>query len=64
MQEVGQWGEPRMTGTGSGIFVRMADADSAIKAATELKCRYNVRAVRGVDISPLHEMLDSGKKGS
>jgi 4-diphosphocytidyl-2-C-methyl-D-erythritol kinase len=63
MRELRQWGEPKMTGTGSGIFLRMRDEESAINAASDLKCRYNVRAVRGVDLSPLHAMLDSGMPG-
>ena len=64
MRELRRWGQPKLTGTGSGIFVQMPDAGSAINAATELKCRYNVRAVRGVDSSPLHQMLDSDLPGS
>jgi len=54
-----EWGRSRMTGTGSTLFVAMADKKSAISAAKELKCRYNVRAVSGVDQSPLHVMLGS-----
>jgi 4-diphosphocytidyl-2-C-methyl-D-erythritol kinase len=57
MRELGLWGRPRMTGTGSGIFLPMIDKNAAQTAATKLNCRYNVRAVRGVDISPLHERL-------
>ena len=53
------WGQPLMTGTGSTIFLRFNDKKSAFTAASELKCRYNVRAVRGVDISPLLDRLSA-----
>ena len=56
-QELRQWGHPRLTGTGSGIFLEMADENAAINAAQEIKCRYNVRAVRGCDRSPMHTLL-------
>jgi 4-diphosphocytidyl-2-C-methyl-D-erythritol kinase len=54
-----QWGRPAMTGTGSGIFLPMDSAEQAISAAREIKTLYNVRAVSGVDRSPLREMLDA-----
>lgn len=57
MAELAPWGEPRMTGTGSCIFLPMPDEKTAARTALEMKCRYNVRAVRGLDQSPLHEML-------
>lgn len=55
-----RWGEPRMTGTGSGIFLGMPDHGSAIGAASEIKSLYNVRAVDGMDRSPLHRRLEGG----
>ncbi len=48
---------PTMTGTGSAFFLRMNSRRSAEAAARGIKCRYNVRAVQGVDRSKLHEML-------
>jgi len=51
MQDLSKWGQPRMSGTGSTIFLPFSDKKSAIRATTELKCRYNVRAVGGVDQS-------------
>ena len=51
MQDLHKWGQPRMSGTGSTIFLPFSDKKSAINATTELKCRYNVRAVGGVDQS-------------
>jgi len=53
-----KWGSPHMTGTGSGVFIPMSDEKSAKSAAQALKSLYNVRAVQGVDISPLHAKLD------
>lgn len=58
LAELEAWGTPRMTGTGSCIFLPMPDEKAAIKAALEIKCRYTVRAVRGLDVSPVHEALD------
>ena len=54
-----QWGVVRMSGTGSTFFIDMPDEKTAMSAAQAIKCRYNVRAVRGVDRSPLHKLLDS-----
>ena len=53
-----KWGPAMMTGTGSGIFIPMHDKKSAKSAAEEMKSLYNVRAVSGVDRSPVHEILD------
>jgi 4-diphosphocytidyl-2-C-methyl-D-erythritol kinase len=59
IESLEEWGNPVMTGTGSTIFIAMSDRKSAKSAAKEMKTLYNVRAVRGVDRSPLHERLDS-----
>ena len=53
-----KWGRPVMTGTGSGIFIEMKNEQQAKSTAQALKSLYNVRAVRGVDRSPLHQKLD------
>jgi 4-diphosphocytidyl-2-C-methyl-D-erythritol kinase len=58
LQELEKWGNPAMTGTGSGIFIPMRDKKSAKSAAQEIKTLYNVRAVQGIDRSPVHEKLD------
>jgi len=60
LQELRKVGDAKMTGTGSAIFIGMPDEKTAKSTAEEIECRYNVRAVRGVDRSPLHELLDSG----
>jgi 4-diphosphocytidyl-2-C-methyl-D-erythritol kinase len=52
-------GQPFMTGTGSTIFLPFNDKKSAFTAASKLKCRYNVRAVGGVDRSPLLDRLSA-----
>jgi 4-diphosphocytidyl-2-C-methyl-D-erythritol kinase len=57
MKELEDWGKPRMTGTGSCVFLTMPDEQTAISTAHEINCRYNVRAVRGLDRSPVHDML-------
>ena len=58
MKDLAAWGEPHLTGTGSCIFLPMDDEIAAAETALRMKCRYNVRAVRGLDRSPVHEMLD------
>jgi 4-diphosphocytidyl-2-C-methyl-D-erythritol kinase len=59
LQSLEKWGDPLMTGTGSGIFIPMRDKKSAKSTAQAMKTLYNVRAVQGVDRSPLHIKLDS-----
>jgi len=59
LESLQRWGRPRVTGTGSAIFLPMGSEQEAISAAREMKTLYNVRAVSGVDRSPLHEMLDA-----
>ncbi len=60
MQDLQKWGQPHMSGTGSTIFLAFSDKKSANKAASELKCRYNVRAVGGVDHSRALAICQSG----
>lgn len=60
LRELVRWGRPRLTGTGSCIFLQMVDEAAAQRTARDLKCRYNVRAVRGIDHSPVHSELRSG----
>jgi 4-diphosphocytidyl-2-C-methyl-D-erythritol kinase len=57
LDDLRRYGAARMTGTGSSIFVEMPDADAAIRTTSQLNSLYNVRAVRGLDRSPVHEML-------
>jgi 4-diphosphocytidyl-2-C-methyl-D-erythritol kinase len=51
--DLGKWGAPRMTGTGSCFFLPVRDEKRAREVTQALKSRYNVRAVRGVDQSAL-----------
>ena len=53
MRDLSQWGSPRLTGTGSCIFLPVDGKNQADRITKALKSRYNVRAVRGVDHSPL-----------
>ena len=57
MQGLSSWGQARMSGTGSTFFLTFDDKKTAINAASDLKCRYNVRAVAGVDRSQLLSSL-------
>jgi 4-diphosphocytidyl-2-C-methyl-D-erythritol kinase len=56
-QDLSKWGQPRMSGTGSTFFLSFPDKKTAINTASELECRYNVRAVGGVDRSYLLDRL-------
>lgn len=68
---LGAYGDARMSGTGSAVFVPMASHTAAIEtaekvktgAAREFNCRYNVRAVAGLDRSPLLRVLSSQTSG-
>jgi 4-diphosphocytidyl-2-C-methyl-D-erythritol kinase len=53
------WGKARMSGTGSTFFLTFDNKNAAIDAAEELKSRYNVRAVSGVDRSHLLDSLSA-----
>lgn len=57
LDELRAYGDARMTGTGSSIFLEMPDAEAAIRATLRLNSLYNVRAVRGQDKSLVHQML-------
>jgi len=61
MQDLRKWGQPLMSGTGSTIFLQFSDKKSAIRATTELKYRYNVRPVMGVDKSSVLDARLSGR---
>jgi 4-diphosphocytidyl-2-C-methyl-D-erythritol kinase len=67
IEAMGTFGDVRMSGTGSAVFVpmpsRLAAIDALRGAASEFKCRYNVRAVGGLDRSPLLQALDSQGSG-
>lgn len=53
MHNLRAWGQPHISGTGSTIFLAFDSKKTAINAASELECIYNVRAVSGVDQSHL-----------
>jgi 4-diphosphocytidyl-2-C-methyl-D-erythritol kinase len=59
MQDLRAWGQPHISGTGSTIFLSFIDKKTAISAADELECRYNVRAVGGLDRSHLLDNLSA-----
>ncbi len=53
MEELKSLGRPRLTGTGSCIFIPVEDKFTADSITRRIKCRYNVRSVRGIDRSPV-----------
>lgn len=56
--DLASWGRPQLTGTGSAVFLPMTGEKAAWDTTREIKCRYNVRAVRGLNRSPVHDMLN------
>lgn len=56
-EKLAPWGQPRLTGTGSALYLEASDAVQAEVTARAIKSLYNSRAVRGVDRSPLHRVL-------
>ncbi len=52
-----EYGEPRLSGSGSTLFLEAADKLDANRLTTALKKHYNVRAVRGTDRSILFDCL-------
>ena len=57
LKDLQKFGEARMSGTGSTFFLQFDSKNAAMKAASHLKCRYNVRVAGGVDVSPLLDRL-------
>ena len=60
MSDLAKFGAPRLTGTGSCVFLTAADKNAADGITSRLNYRYNVRAVTGVDHSPLPDRLSRG----
>lgn len=57
--ELAPFGHWRMSGSGSSFFAEMDDKIASERLTSEMKSRYNVRAVGGVDRSPLLDRLAS-----
>lgn len=57
VRDLGEYGQPRLTGSGSTLFLEAADKIDADRLTTALKKHYNVRAVRGTDQSVLFGKL-------
>ena len=58
VSRLSEYGEPRLTGTGSTLYLEAVDEHDANRLTTTLKNHYNVRAARGLDESPLLAALD------
>lgn len=56
-EELAEYGQPRLSGTGSTVFLELRGGAKTSSATSQLKCRYNVRAVGGLDQSPLQNRL-------
>lgn len=63
VEHLSEFGAPKLTGSGSTLFLEARDEADADRLTTALKKHYNVRAVRGVDQSPVLEALDGAGHG-
>jgi 4-diphosphocytidyl-2-C-methyl-D-erythritol kinase len=54
------FGTPRLTGSGSTLFLEASDEAAANRLTSALKNHYNVRAVRGLDRSPALDAVAPG----
>ncbi|MEE4172841.1 MAG: 4-(cytidine 5'-diphospho)-2-C-methyl-D-erythritol kinase [Xanthomonadales bacterium] len=57
VERLSAYGAPRLSGSGSTLYLEAVDEAEAHRLTTALKNHYNVRAVRGLDESPLHAAL-------
>lgn len=58
LETLSRYGDARLTGTGSCVFLVCDERDSAFEIAAELKKQYTVYVVKGCNRSPLHSKLD------
>ena len=58
LDRMSEFGVPRLSGSGSTLYLEATDGDDAYRLNTSLKKHYNVRAVRGLDHSPVHAALE------
>jgi 4-diphosphocytidyl-2-C-methyl-D-erythritol kinase len=57
-----EYGVPRLSGSGSTLYLEAADEHDANRLTTALKKHYNVRAARGLDESPVLSALDHARR--
>ncbi len=58
LDTLSRFGDPRLTGTGSCVFLACDNPDSALEIAGQLEDRYRVFVVKGCNRSPLHSRLN------
>jgi 4-diphosphocytidyl-2-C-methyl-D-erythritol kinase len=54
---LGQYAEPRLTGTGACVFARFADENSAKKVLNKLPAELKGFVAKGINHSPCHSKL-------
>ncbi len=59
VNELSQFGNARMTGSGACVFCRFASETEARKVATRLSSRWNTQVVKGLQNHPLKYLLDN-----
>ncbi len=59
VNELSQFGNARMTGSGACVFCRFSSETEARKVAAQLSSRWNTRAVKGLQNHPLKYLLDN-----
>jgi 4-diphosphocytidyl-2-C-methyl-D-erythritol kinase len=62
LEWLGRWAPARMTGTGSSVFTACASAAEAERLAARVPDRWKSYVARGLDTSPLHQLLQRGRR--
>lgn len=59
LEALSRFGSPRLTGSGSGCFIALESGDEARRAESLLAAGWLVRVARGINRSPLLDVLDA-----
>lgn len=60
---LGQWGQARLTGTGSCVFAAFETRQAAEAARAQMPVGWEGFVARGMNRSPLHDALDAYRRG-
>lgn len=60
LQLLSKYGKSRLTGTGACIFVQFSDYSEALKAYEELKSDFQIYLAKGLNRSPVYNLLNQG----
>jgi len=63
LEWLGRWAPARLTGTGSCVFTACVSAAEAERLAARVPDRWTSYVARGLDTSPLHQLLQERRRG-